>query len=314
MSLINNKPIKAFNIFFKGKEKKNEEIALLANRFGANLKSIEFSENDFWNILPKSISFMDDPVSDYAIIPTYKLASEAKNHVKVVLTGEGGDELFAGYGRYRDNLRKLFRKRFLSRGILDKLLAEKNKMTKWDFDLSFVKSNIFDYDLTALQKDQIFDYYEWLPNNILIKLDRCLMAHSIEGRTPLVDKELFENFFFMTDKNKIKNNYGKYCLRSFLNNEIPFYKAFSKKEGFTVPISEWIPKKSKILSDLLPKSKILNELLKPSKIKSLCMNTKNNKKNSIIVWRLLFFSIWFLIHHENIKESGNSFDILENYN
>ena len=85
MSLINNKPIKAFNIFFKGKEKKNEEIALLANRFGANLKSIEFSENDFWNILPKSISFMDDPVSDYAIIPTYKLASVAKNHVKVVL-------------------------------------------------------------------------------------------------------------------------------------------------------------------------------------------------------------------------------------
>ena len=314
MSLINNKPIKAFNIFFKGKEKKNEEIALLANRFGANLKSIEFSENDFWNILPKSISFMDDPVSDYAIIPTYKLASEAKNYVKVVLTGEGGDELFAGYGRYRDNLRKLFRKRFLSRGILDKFLAEKNKMTKWDFDLSFVKSKIFDYDLTSLQKNQIFDYYEWLPNNILIKLDRCLMAHSIEGRTPLVDKDLFENFFFMTDKNKIKNNYGKYCLRSFLNNEIPFYKAFSKKEGFTVPILEWIPKKSKILSDLLPKSKILNELLKPSKIKSLCMNTKNNKKNSIIVWRLLFFSIWFLIHHENIKESGNSFDILENYN
>ena len=314
MSLINNKPIKAFNIFFKGKEKKNEEIALLANRFGANLKSIEFSENDFWNILPKSISFMDDPVSDYAIIPTYKLASEAKNYVKVVLTGEGGDELFAGYGRYRDNLRKLFRKRFLSRGILDKFLAEKNKMTKWDFDLSFVKSKIFDYDFTALQKNQIFDYYEWLPNNILIKLDRCLMAHSIEGRTPLVDKDLFENFFFMTDKNKIKNNYGKYCLRSFLNNEIPFYKAFSKKEGFTVPILEWIPKKSKILSDLLPKSKILNELLKPSKIKSLCMNTKNNKKNSIIVWRLLFFSIWFLIHHENIKESGNSFDILENYN
>ena len=195
MSLINNKPIKAFNIFFKGKEKKNEEIALLANRFGANLKSIEFSENDFWNILPKSISFMDDPVSDYAIIPTYKLASEAKNYVKVVLTGEGGDELFAGYGRYRDNLRKLFRKRFLSRGILDKFLAEKNKMTKWDFDLSFVKSKIFDYDFTALQKNQIFDYYEWLPNNILIKLDRCLMAHSIEGRTPLVDKDLFENFF-----------------------------------------------------------------------------------------------------------------------
>ena len=70
---------------------------------------------------------MDDPVSDYAIIPTYKSASEAKNYVKVVLTGEGGDELFAGYGRYRDNLRKLFRKGFLSRGILDKFLAEKTK-------------------------------------------------------------------------------------------------------------------------------------------------------------------------------------------
>ena len=220
---------------------------------------------------------MDDPVSDYAIIPTYKLASEAKNYVKVVLTGEGGDELFAGYGRYRDNLRKLFRKRFLSRGILDKFLAEKNKMTKWDFDLSFVKSKIFDYDFTALQKNQIFDYYEWLPNNILIKLDRCLMAHSIEGRTPLVDKDLFENFF-MTDKNKIKNNYGKYCLRSFLNNEIPFYKAFSKKEGFTVPILEWIPKNLKYYLIYFQKVKYSNELLKPSKIKSLCMSTKNNKR------------------------------------
>ena len=314
MSLINKKPIQAFTIFFKGMEKHNDNLNLLANRFGAKLRSIEFSENDLWDILPNAVKFMDDPVSDYAILPTYKLASEAKKYVKVVLTGEGGDELFGGYGRYRSKYRRVLRKGFLEYGLLNDYLNSKSNFSSWDYDLSFTRLKINNSDLTDLQKKQMLDYHEWLPNNILIKLDRCLMAHSLEGRTPLVDSKLFDDFFFMKDNMKIKNNFGKYCLRYLLKKEVLIYDSFMKKEGFTVPIYDWIPKKSKLLSHLLSKNKILYEFIKPSQIKKICMNCANNKKAIMIVWRLLFFSIWFLVHHENVKVKGNSFDMLEKYN
>ena len=314
MSLINKKPIQAFTIIFKGMEKYNDNLNLLANKFGAKLRSIEFSENDLWNILPNAIKFMDDPVSDYAILPTYKLASEAKNYVKVILTGEGGDELFGGYGRYRRNYRRFLRKGFLENGLLNDYLYSKSKFSSWDYDLSFTRLKINNYDLTNLQKKQMLDYHEWLPNNILIKLDRCLMAHSLEGRTPLIDLKLFNNFFLMKDNMKIKNNLGKYCLRYLLKKEVSIYDSFLKKKGFTVPISHWIPKKSKLLAHLLSKNKILHEFIKPSQIKKICMNCSNSKKATTIVWRLLFFSIWFLVHHENVKVKGNSFDMLDNYN
>ncbi len=314
MSLINKKPIQAFTIIFKGMEKYNDNLNLLANRFGAKLRSIEFSENDLWDILPNAVKFMDDPVSDYAILPTYKLASEAKKYVKVVLTGEGGDELFGGYGRYRSNYRRLLRKGFLEYGLLNDYLNSNSNLANWGYDLSFTRLKINNSDLTNLQKKQMLDYNEWLPNNILIKLDRCLMAHSLEGRTPLVDSKLFNDFFLMKDNMKIKNNLGKYCLRSLLKKEVSIYDSFLKKKGFTVPIYDWIPKKSKLLSHLLSKNKILYEFIKPSQIKKICMNCANNKKATTIVWRLLFFSIWFLVHHENVKVEGNSFDMLEKYN
>lgn len=314
MSLLNKKPINVFTIVFPEMEQNRNELKDLSKKLNSNIKFVDFDENDFWNLLPKSIQFMDDPVLDYAVIPTYRLAQEAKKHVKVVLTGEGGDELFAGYGRYKNDYLRFLRSKFLEKGLLDKLLGKNYGHKYWDFKLSFTRTRIENSDMTNLQKKQIFDYHEWLPNNLLVKLDRCLMAHSLEGRTPLVDKELFETFFFMKDNNKIKNNYGKFCLRYFLAKEIDTYNSFAKKKGFTVPISTWIPRKSKILAQLLPKNKILKDLIRPSTIKYLCENSINNKRAATMVWRLVFFSIWFLVHHQNVKIVGNSFDILENYN
>lgn len=109
-------------------------------------------------MLPQIAAYMDDPVADYAILPTWKLAAVAAQEQKVVLCGEGGDELFGGYGRYRP---------------------------RWWKDWRKAKSAVpFSPHWSSLQCEQAKDIAEYLPNDLLIKLDTCLMAHGLEGRTP----------------------------------------------------------------------------------------------------------------------------------
>src|SRR5258706_5900941 len=88
-----------------GAADEREPARLLARAVGAEHREVGFDERDFWTLLPQVAAAMDDPAADYACLPSYKLAALAAQEVKVVLTGEGGDELFAGYGRYRRAMR-----------------------------------------------------------------------------------------------------------------------------------------------------------------------------------------------------------------
>ena len=98
----------------------------LAKQFNIDLNQIKFTEEDFWNILPFAAKKIDEPIADYAILPTFKMASEASKNFKVALSGEGGDELFAGYGRYK-SLRSPYKGAFRKLSFL----SQKN----WDFNL-----------------------------------------------------------------------------------------------------------------------------------------------------------------------------------
>ena len=161
----------------------------------------------------------------------------------------------------------------------------------WDFEISQFK---YKYpDLTNLQKFQAFDYENWLPNDLLVKLDRCLMTFGMEGRTPLIDKELFRKFFYINDREKINKGFGKYFIRKFLSTRIKKYNSFSKKEGFTIPIAKWISEKSKILEQLLPKVEILNEFIKKDDIRTMCKNIEYNKRLARPLWNIIFISIWY---------------------
>ena len=102
-------------------------------KVGADHVEIEVSETDFWELLPEVAAVVDDPTADYAIVPTYKLAREAAKDLKVVLTGEGGDEMFAGYGRYRSLLRPWWRggRVMRPRGILDGRKVLRSDITGW---------------------------------------------------------------------------------------------------------------------------------------------------------------------------------------
>ena len=125
---------------------------------------------------------------------------------------------------------------------------------------------------------QYFDYNNWMPNNLLVKLDRCLMAFGMEGRTPFIDKKLFKDLFYIDDKEKISRGFGKYYIRDYLKKKVTFYNAFEKKIGFTVPIYDWIPNKINDLENLLPKQDFLKNYINEDEQKFIFKCVKKNKK------------------------------------
>ena len=107
MARLNERPVTAFTCGFDAPGAKDEraQAEKVARALNLDWRETRFDEADFWRVLPQIAWALDDPTADYATLPTYKLAEAAKGALTVVLTGEGGDELFGGYGRYRRALR-----------------------------------------------------------------------------------------------------------------------------------------------------------------------------------------------------------------
>src|SRR6185437_13737955 len=172
MARLNERPVRAFTVGFSGDHVVDEraQARLVAERLGAEHVEVEFREGDFWRLLPDIARAMDDPAADYAVLPTYKLAAVAKEAgLKVILSGEGGDELFAGYGRYRSVMRpwwvggKLLR----GRGNLDKLGVLRGDLAGWRDGVAGAELRSSLPDRTRLQIAQATDCADWLPNDLL---------------------------------------------------------------------------------------------------------------------------------------------------
>ena len=306
MSKLNlGSKIEAFKVNIENRKNNSNNILLkkISHEYKIRFNEINFTEDDFWNTIPFAAKKIDDPIADYAILPTFKLASVASKKFKVAITGEGGDELFGGYGRYRHH--NFLKKKFF-KGAFRKLEKFNNNYWKFETNQTFIEN----LSLTRVQKQQFFDYYNWLPNNLLVKLDRCLMSYGMEGRTPLIDKKLFENFFFIKDEYKINNSFGKFLIRNFIKSKVKYYDAFTKKEGFTIPIEKWLPKHSKFFLEFLPKIEILRIFFSQDEIKELCKSISHNKKAIRCVWHMIFISIWYYVTFNNVKINGNFFDII----
>ena len=304
--------VTAYSISFD--EDTSKSLEKITQTYNVDLVKVKFSEDDFWNWIFLAAEKIDEPVADYAILPTLKLASIASKKYKVALTGEGGDELFGGYGRYKKSQRVLFGKKdYLPKGAFNDVLGSK-KFQNWEYELKNLNSFFLKNKVTRLQSFQLFDYYNWLPNNLLVKLDRCLMTFSMEGRTPFIDKKLFNKLFYISDKEKIYNGVSKFYIRKFLNSNIQNYNFFEKKKGFTVPIYEWIPKKINFLRELLLKQDFLKEYFSKDELVKICNATRINKKFVKPLWHIIFFTSWYLVNIKGIRKRGNFFDILADCN
>ena len=282
-----------YTAFFDIPEAKDErEISrATAGKCGTKHHEVLFDENDFLTLLPQITAYMSDPMCDYAILPTWKLASFAAQDQKVILSGEGGDELFAGYGRYRP--------RFWKKDKYDQ------SFPSWD-DNQQAPGSIAEH-WTKLQTRQAKDIAHWLPNDLLLKLDQCLMAHGLEGRTPFLDQEVANIAFNFNDKDKIRGKTGKYALKQWLNEHLPESRPFRKKQGFTVPVGNWIHNQAEKLWPLLESDHFVDELLSKAEKENYKAAITNPQK-AIKIWPLLYLTLW---HKTNIEAGGLTGDIFE---
>lgn len=311
MAELNEKPVAAFTAGFPGSTVHDERAHArkLAQATGAEHVEIDFEEADFWRTLPAIARAMDDPAADYAILPTWKLAERAGGDLKVVLCGEGGDELMAGYGRYRSTLRPwwLGGRTIRHRGTFDKVDVLRQGTGGWRDAIRADEAMAESAGRSRLQIAQAVDCGDWLAHDLLNKLDRCLMAHGVEGRTPFLDPAVAAASFRLPDGYKIRDGLGKWLLRKWLDGRMPEADAFSRKRGFTVPVGEWISKRGASLGELVARQPAIEEVAMPDRVRALFRHT-DGKREGFAAWTLLFYALWYLGAVERRPIAGASIE------
>lgn len=291
MSRLNQRPVVAYTCGWDTKEAHDERGAAekVARALDLDWRETTFTEEDFWRIAPEIAWALDDPTTDFACLPTYKLAEAAKGTLTVVLSGEGGDELFAGYGRYR-------------RAMRPKWLG--GRPAEPQIDAPFLKdggaSGLARWREVAregggamsLTGAQLADIATWLPNDLLLKLDRCLMAHGLEGRTPFLDREVAAFAFALPDRMKVRGRYGKWILRKWLEQHCPAAEPWAKKKGFTVPVAGFIAPRAADLARAVPRHEGIRQVCDPDAVQAVFTDPAQTHNR----WPLLFYALWWSIH------------------
>ncbi|KIQ16207.1 asparagine synthase (glutamine-hydrolyzing) [Rhodococcus sp. MEB064] len=235
---------------------------------------------EFAAAIPEIVWYLDDPVADPALVPLYFVAKEARKHVKVVLSGEGADELFGGYTIYReplslapfDKLPSSLRRAAgrlserIPEGTRGKSLLNRGSMTLEEryygnarsFNDAQLRSVLREFrpewthqDVTApiyaqsvgwdpVARMQHLDLFTWLRGDILVKADKITMANSLELRVPFLDNEVFRVAEQLPLEQKITKSTTKYALRKALDGIVPDHVLNRAKLGFPVPLRHWL--------------------------------------------------------------------------
>jgi asparagine synthase (glutamine-hydrolysing) len=314
MARLNDKPVRAFTAGFSntGVFDERDEARAVAAAVGAEHVEVEFGEVDFWRLLPEIVGAVDDPTADYAVLPTYKLARTARESgLKVILSGEGGDELFAGYGRYRAVMRPWWAggKMARGRGNLDGLGILRGDLAGWRDGIAAAELGAGSGGRTRLQIAQATDCADWLPNDLLVKLDRCLMAHGVEGRTPFLDIKVADFAFRLPDELKVRKGLGKWLLRRWLADTMPQAQAFARKRGFAVPVVEWLARRGAKLGPLVAAQPGIREICLPDEVEKLFANA-SGKRPGFAAWTLLFYALWHRHHMLRLTPAPDVFAAL----
>jgi asparagine synthase (glutamine-hydrolysing) len=313
MARLNSEPVLAFTAGFDapGAADERAQAATVAKSVGARHESIEITEAMVWRHLPEIVAAMDDPAADYAIIPTWFLARRARQDVKVVLSGEGGDEIFAGYSRYRKAMRPwwLGGRSMWARGTFDAVDVLRTRPAAWRDGISAAEALAADGGRTRLAAAQAIDMTDWLPHDLLLKLDRCLMAHAIEGRTPFLDPGIAAAVYRLPDGLKLQRGMGKWILRKWLEKNLPAARPFAPKQGFTVPVGAWIKRQGTRLGPLVAAQPGVAEIAHPEKVEALFGDIRR-WRHGFACWTLLFYALWHRRHIQGLPPVGDVFETL----
>lgn len=266
-----NPKLQTFSIGFKNTGVDESYYSKLAASYiQSEHNHFEFDLNNFTSLIPKIIPIMDEPVGDQAMLPVFLLSSEAVKHVKVVMGGDGADELFGGYGYYLNKaykpdfkykLKRIFAK-LGNRTVIDNslflsinetpsgfpiLTTEKERLKLLDLEASPILGEWADnlqhkLDSTSdfLSRVSVCDIETWLPEDLLMKFDKMAMANSLEGRSPYLHPDIARIAMSLPLEQRIKNNSGKQILKQVAKEILPVDIAERKKQGFILPMRKWL--------------------------------------------------------------------------
>jgi asparagine synthase (glutamine-hydrolysing) len=312
MSSISSRPVVAFTASFPGSRAADESDSArrVAASVGAEHHVIAMTAAEFWNTAPRVAAALDDPTTDAATLPTFALAEKARQFVKVVLSGEGGDEMFCGYSRYLRASRfgGLFGRHARRRGEFRSASSVDGAVAGWRSRLAMTEAQEARGERTFMQVLQAVDCAQWLPNDLLLKLDRCLMSNAIEGRTPFLDPVVAEFAFRLPDKLKVGNGQTKRLLRDWLSWKMPISQPYAKKLGFNAPLGEWIGAKKDALYKLVAQQPGVAEIFTAADIEYAFSDLD---KRHQAAWTLVFYALWHSHHVLEVAHEGNIGDVLE---
>lgn len=279
--MAKNNDVKTFSVGFE--EEKYSELPLAqeyAKLAGVNIFTKKISADEYFNIAPIVQYYMDEPLPNTSALALYFLAKKASEQVKVVLSGEGADELFGGYHYYVEPLdfykyqklplfvRKaaasfakrlpqgLHGRRFLIHGAQN--IEERFIRNNYVFDYTErdkVLSNTIKAENPAvftkpffdevknqddITKMQYVDMKTWLVQDILVKADRMSMASSLELRVPFLDREILKVALSIPSKYRVSKETTKIALRGAAAKQLPPKTAKMRKMGFPTPLNDWL--------------------------------------------------------------------------
>lgn len=286
MQQRSDQPVKTFSIgFHEAAYNEAEHARAVAKHLGTDHTELYVTPQDLLDVVPDMPAYWDEPFADSSQIPTFILSRLARQHVTVSLSGDGGDELFAGYERYRwaDTWRMIQRIPLPIR----KLAAQGHRLPRRWFDLLGWLGPRLHWRLEALALNSFNEFYRffmshmktperfvlgaqepptsllndpatdlgdthrrmtywdvtnYLPDDILTKVDRASMAVSLEARVPLLDHRVVEFAASVPTGWKVKHGQAKHLLRQVLYRHVPETLVERPKMGFGIPVRHWLEK------------------------------------------------------------------------
>lgn len=339
MSRLMDEPVKTFCVGFDVPNYSElEDSRRVAHLLKTDHHELSVSREDFFAALRRLIYFQDEPIVHPAAIPLNYLATFAKQEgVTVLLSGEGGDELFAGYGSYATLLRDLrtravlptFLWRFGSdlashkglrkyRNIFERYgqplenlilsahaslsMRELGELTRSnDYSLGYFMEAVSKESDSPLQRI-LYAHLKTRLVSLLMKQDKMTMAASLEVRVPLLDHRIVELAATMGDDLKIRRGEGKYILKKVAKTLLPADVVTRRKMGFPVPLSMWFREREDCMEILLERRTADRGLVDPRVVQNIIQEHRQGRHDySYIIWLLINLEHWIRIFIEGQK-------------
>jgi asparagine synthase (glutamine-hydrolysing) len=336
MSRLAGGRVKTFSVGYESTNPRDdvsefEYARLAANTFGAEHYEYRLTSHQFEESIPGLIWHLDEPMADPTIIPLYHLSRLAREHITVVLSGEGADEILGGYNIYSRMLKleapfvkplaRLLkwapsealrhygqmsseplnrRYRGVSRGFrpetkLSLIGADRMRRSFLRLDGIFRATLDTPAGASPLNRMLYADTKIWLPDDLLVKADKMTMATGLELRVPFLDHRLVEFAAGVPDRAKLNGSTGKAILRQEMRGRVPDTIIDRPKKGFPVPLSSWLrgPLRRFLREQLLDRQSACSSYLDPAAVAQILDQHEHGRADrSVELWSLLVFEIW----------------------